>query len=234
MEREPTLQIRAGNTPVRAAALVLHGGRSMGTGSVPPWAVAYLRMRPFANALHRAGGSKGLAVASLRHVVRGWNGDQRSPVVDAYWALDRLRERFGDIEVGLVGHSMGGRTALAVADHPSVRSVVALAPWIEPQDGIESLTGRTVLIVHGTLDRMTDPRASATFAERARAVAKQVTYVAVPGEKHAMLRRPRFWHELAAGFTTEVLLPTAPNGTVDTKITNVIREALAGTPVITV
>ena len=76
----------------------------------------------------------GLAVVSLRHCMRGWNGDLRSPVADARWALDQFRERFGDVDVALVGHSMGGRTALAVADDPSVRSVVALAPWIEPGD----------------------------------------------------------------------------------------------------
>jgi alpha-beta hydrolase superfamily lysophospholipase len=230
----PVLRISAGPGPVTAAALVLHGGRAKSMSSVPPWSVAYLRMRPFAAALHRAGGAHGLAVISLRHLVRGWNGDLRSPVADARWALDEIRARFGDVAVGLVGHSMGGRTALAVADDRSVRSIVALAPWIEPGDSIAPVTGRDLLIVHGTADRMTDPNRSAAFAEAARGRAARVTYVAVSGEKHAMLHRARLWHGLAAAYTVDDLLHRPPDGTVGGQITNIVQEAMAGTPVINV
>jgi dienelactone hydrolase len=185
-------------------------------------------MRPFATALTRAGGAQGLAVVELRHAVRGWNGTARSPVADVRWALERIRERFGDVPIGLVGHSMGGRTAIAAADDPGVRSIVALAPWIEPGDDPGPLTGKVVLIAHGVLDRMTDPGASAAFAERARLVAAQVTYVAIEGERHAMLRRAALWHEIAAGFTAGALLDHPLSETISADMTKLVVQALAG------
>ena len=36
--------------------------------------------------------------------------------------------------VYLLGHSMGGLTALCVADDPQVEAVVALAPWLNARD----------------------------------------------------------------------------------------------------
>jgi alpha-beta hydrolase superfamily lysophospholipase len=230
----PVLQISTGPGPVTAAALVLHGGQPRSERSVPPWSLAYLRMRPFATALRRAGAGRGVAVASLRHLVRGWNGEHRAPVADARWALDELRRRFGDIEIALIGHSMGGRTALAAADDPSVRVVVALAPWIEAGDSVAPIAGRSLLIVHGTSDRMTSPQASAAYAEAAREIAAQVTYVAVEGGRHAMLRRPGFWHQLTAGYAVAQLTNKPPNGTVDPEVANVLAAAVAGTPLIRV
>src|SRR6201999_3081874 len=114
---------------VTAVALVLHGGRSNSTEPVPRTASAALRMIPFARSLSRAGASDGLAVARLRYRQRGWNGSAQPPVQDASWALARLRERFPDRPIALIGHSMGGRTAMYVADDPAVRCVVGLAPW---------------------------------------------------------------------------------------------------------
>ncbi len=230
----PPLHVRTPSVPVAGAALLLHGGRVRGTSRVPPWSVAYLRMRPFADRLGRDGAPAGLAVALLRHLQRGWNGDQRSPVADARWALDEIRTRFGDVPVALIGHSMGGRTALAVADDPSVRTVVALAPWIEPGDSVEPVTGRNLLIVHGTNDRMTNPGQSARFAEAAAGRAAHVSFVSVAGERHAMLRRPGFWSGLASAYTIETLFHRPPAGTEDAEITNVVAAALADTPVIRV
>jgi dienelactone hydrolase len=146
--------------------------------------------------------------------------------------MTQLRLRFPDVPIGLVGHSMGGRTSLWVADDPGVVSVVALAPWIEPEDPLERIAGRRVLIAHGSRDRMTDPGASALFAERARPFAAQLTYVIVVGERHALLRRARLWHALAAGFTVGTLFNRTFNptvaGTASADITNVVDEALAG------
>jgi dienelactone hydrolase len=233
---EPSLHVEQPDGPVRGIALVLHGGRARSHQSVPPLSLAVLRMAPFAGALERAGGPGGLAVARLRFRVRGWNGDERSPVPDARWALDQLSERYPDVPIGLVGHSMGGRTALYVADHDSVVSAVLLAPWIEPGDPEAPLTGRRVLIVHGTLDRMTDPRASAALAQRARPLAAQLTYVQVKGDRHAMLRRAALWHRLTAGFTVGAVLnpaldeSTEPAGTNVVTEQNVVTEALAGAP----
>ncbi len=230
----PHLRVYPGRGEVRGVALVLHGGMSRSTRTVPPWSLAYLRMRPFVTALRRAGGSHGLAVASLRYRVRGWNGDLRSPVPDTRWALEQLQQRFGDVPVALVGHSMGGRTALATADQATVSTVVALAPWIEGGDPVAPIGGRNLLIMHGTRDRTTSPAASAQFAQRARPLARQATYVTVEGDGHPMLRRPHVWHRLAAGYTVQMMMDPSPQGSDEPAIANVLLAATSGAPTVTI
>src|SRR4051794_2983047 len=154
-------------------------------------------MRPFARALHRAGRRDGLSVLTLHYRYRGWNGEEMSPVADAQWALAEVRARYGAVPVVLVGHSMGGRTVLRVAGDESVRGVAALAPWLFDTEPVDQLSGRDVLIVHGSRDRVTSPRASQRYADRARATAARVDYVPLRGESHAMLLRARTWHRLA-------------------------------------
>jgi len=227
---EPTLRVDLPDGAVRAIALVLHGGRSQGTGRVRASQLAVLRMLPFARALRRTGAADGLAVARLRFVQRGWNGAAQAPVADARWALAELERRFPGVAVGLVGHSMGGRAALHVADQPNVQAVVALAPWIEASDPVFPLAGRRVLIAHGNLDRMTSPAASAAYARAAARVAESVTYVTVQDDRHAMLRRARVWYELTTGFVLGVLCARQPDGTAEAETTNVLTKALAGEP----
>lgn len=217
----PPLRIREPPTPPRAVVLVLHGGRARSTRATRPWHPAVLRMIPFARALSGSGG--GLVVARLRYRVRGWNGQHRSPVPDARWALGRLAGRYPGLPVALVGHSMGGRVALAVADEPGVHAVVALAPWIEPGEPAEPVAGRRVLIAHGTRDHTTDPAASATFARRAN-----TAYVSVRGSGHAMLRRAGLWHGLATAFVLAALPDARVSGAGD--VSNLVRRALAGEP----
>jgi alpha-beta hydrolase superfamily lysophospholipase len=222
---EPTLLVRVPRTPPRAVALVLHGGQARSTRATRASNAASLRMIPFARALRRAGDDTGLVVARLRYLIRGWNGPTASPVPDARWALARLSERYPGLPVALVGHSMGGRVALTVADTPAVRAVVALAPWIEAGDPAGPLAGRRLLVAHGTRDRVTDPRASAAFAERARDAGAQVSYVAMRGEGHAMLRRAALWHALAAHFAVSAL--TDHDGGRGAAA-SLVRRALAG------
>jgi dienelactone hydrolase len=100
---------------------------------------------------------------------------------------------------------MGGRAALAAAGDGSVVGVCALAPWCEKRDPVEQLDGRTVLIVHGSADRVTSPRASRRFAERAAAAGATVAYLAMRAETHGMVLRWRRWHRLVVGFTMERL-----------------------------
>jgi predicted esterase len=224
----PTLFVTDPPVPTRAVALVLHGGRARSAAPTSARQLAGLRMRPFANSLRHGGAAEGLAVARLRYGVRGWNGADRAPVPDTRWALDELARRFPEARVALVGHSMGGRAALYAAGYPSVVSVVALAPWIEPEDPIEQLARRRLLVLHGSRDRMTSARRSAAYAQQVATIAASVSYVRVDGEAHAMLRRVALWHRLTTGFVLATVLGLAPAEPPADPVTKVLQEALAG------
>jgi dienelactone hydrolase len=193
----------AGDTS--AVVLVLAGGKANSLDLANPGQLTAVRMRPFAAVLHRRGARHGVAVWMVRYRYRGWNDEQRSPVVDAEWALAEVRRRHGDVPVVLVGHSMGGRAALMVAGDASVRGVCALAPWTVRSDPVAQLVGKSVLVVHGNRDMVTSPRASRSFARHAQQAGARVGYIGLTGEMHAMVFRWRTWHRLAAGFAMGVL-----------------------------
>jgi dienelactone hydrolase len=163
--------------------------------------LSVLRMIPTARAVARA--ARRLSVHRLLNTYRGWDATH-TPLQDTEWALERLRTRHPGVPVGLVGHSLGGRTALLAAAAPGVRSVVALNPWVYPTDDAD-LTGRRVLVVHGTEDRVAS-------IEKARAVVRNlarrtsVDFVEVAGGKHAMLAHGREFDRRAAEFMRETLL----------------------------
>lgn len=189
----------------RAVVLILHGGKSRSRRHVRPWQGAVLRMRPFAGAVAEAG--EGLiSVASIRYAVRGWNGDQASPLADTRLALEQIAARHPGVPIGLLGHSMGGRAALHLADDERVTAIAALAPWVEPHDRARSHRGLSVLFMHGTLDRMTSPRASRAMANAMAELGADVTYDSVQGESHAMLRQAGRWHRESAAFLARHLL----------------------------
>ncbi|MFD9896160.1 alpha/beta hydrolase [Amycolatopsis sp. NPDC059027] len=204
-EAEPRQSVWRARGRTRAVVLVLHGGAEHGFGGVPPWRLAYLRMVPLARALHRAGRDHGVEVRLLRNSRYGWNGAAEHPIPDARWALARVREEHPGVPVVLVGHSMGGRVALRVADDPAVRGVCALAPWTPLGEPVDALAGRDVLIAHGTRDRMTDPGESHAYAERAGTVAARLVRFEVTNEGHAMVRRAPVWTRLMCAFTLEVI-----------------------------
>jgi alpha-beta hydrolase superfamily lysophospholipase len=200
-----TVDVKPPDGETTAVVMVLSGGKADSFDPSDTRKLTAVRMRPFASVLHRRGRSHGVAVWTLRYRYRGWNGEQRSPVADVQWALEEVRRRHGDLPVVLVGHSMGGRAALAVGGDPLVRGVCALAPWTMPADPFDQLAGRDVLIVHGTRDVVTSPRGSRAYARHAAAAGARIGYIALPGEMHAMLFRWRTWHRLAAGFALGVL-----------------------------
>lgn len=193
MSDQPRLTRSGPATGARAVVLVLPGG-STESHAPARRGLAWMRMIPFA----RAARAPGVAVWMLLYRYRGWNRAE-DPVTDARWALAEARRLHPGAPVVLVGHSVGGRVALRLAAEPDVAGVCALAPWIEPGEPQPSVS-RTVLIAHGENDRMTDPAASAAYAARIGA-----SFVPVPGEAHALLRRPIFWQRLVAGFVTSVL-----------------------------
>ena len=202
---QPSVAVHPASGPTRAVALVLPGGRADSFELTESRHLSAVRMRPFSRTLHRSGRDLGLTVMQLRYRYRGWNGDEMSPVADGMWALDHARAEYGDVPVALVGHSMGGRTVLRIAGDASVRGVTALAPWLPDGEPVDQLAGRKVLIAHGNLDRVTSPRGSWRYAERARAVADNVDYVTVRGDSHAMVLRAALWHRLTARFVVRVL-----------------------------
>ena len=192
----------------RAVVLVLHCGKSRSNRPVRPWLGALLRMVPFASAV-AAAGEGAIAVASLRYAVRGWNGDKASPVADTRLALEQIAAKHPGVPIGLLGHSMGGRVALHLADDERIAAIVALAPWVETQDRARWHRGLHVLFMHGTLDRMTSPRASRAIANEMEALGADVTYDSVKGESHAMLRQAGRWHRESATFLARHLLQRA-------------------------
>ncbi|MCD9199222.1 alpha/beta hydrolase [Aeromicrobium wangtongii] len=203
-----------------AVVLVLHGGASRRDNPmVSPTQLSVLRMIPVAKRIARADPRR-LAVYRLLNSTRGWDASH-TPVDDVHWAIDQLHEGFGSgLPVGLVGHSLGGRAAILAARRPEVSSLVALNPWVYPADGAVDLTGRRVLIVHGTDDRIASP-ANAAAAARGLGQTADVSFVRVAGAKHAMLRRGREFERLAADFCAATLLgDRTPRG--------VVAKALAG------
>lgn len=225
------LQMAAAPEPPAGVALVLHGGRELSSDPVRAWNLAVLRMLPIARSLGAVGQPSGLAVARLRYGVRGWNGPARSPVADVRAALVALAERFPDTPVALVGHSMGARAALHAADHPAVRAVVALAPWITSDDPLEPVRDRRLLIVHGRADRVTDPAASCAYAGAVAPAAASCCWVGVRGEGHVLLLYPGLYRDLVAGFVLGALgLAAAPGGPVTGWHRRLVRRALAGQP----
>jgi alpha-beta hydrolase superfamily lysophospholipase len=192
-------------TPRRPEGLVvvLHGGAARrDRPAVSPTQLSVLRMVPIARRLARAGRGR-LAVVRLLNSVRGWD-TRHTPVEDVRWALGQLRSEYDGLPTCLVGHSLGGRAALLAGDQPEVSSVVALNPWVHREDRVD-LTGRPVLVVHGTEDRVADPRRSAAMTE-ALAGTTVAGYLRVTGGEHAMLRHRSVFEGAATDFVRATLL----------------------------
>jgi dienelactone hydrolase len=190
--------------------LVLGGGSAKNKTPTSPRNLAYLRMRPFASVVHRDQRSAGVEVWRLRYRVRGWNGADRDPVQDLDRALERAVRAHPGVPIVLVGHSMGGRTALYAAGHDAVVGVVGLAPWVEPGDPYEQLADRMLVVAHGDLDRVTDPANTRTLALDAEKIGARVAHFVVVGEQHAMLRRARDWNRLVRDSVRVILGPFIP------------------------
>jgi pimeloyl-ACP methyl ester carboxylesterase len=195
------LAAAAGSTSEPAAVvLLLHGGRAHSYDPVSWGNLAVARMDALARGIRR---ERTLPVLALRYRVRGWNDEGGAripdPVRDAWLALEAVESGLGPVPVILVGHSLGGRTAVRVAEYPTVRAVAALAPWLPPDEPVDTLVDRTLLVAHGRRDRVTNVGDSIAFATRAGAVADAV-YLKVLDDGHAMLRRPGEWRRLVVRF----------------------------------
>jgi alpha-beta hydrolase superfamily lysophospholipase len=189
----------------RGVVLMLHGGAEHGHQQVDARSLAYRRTRwMFASISDRLAGG-GAVVAMLRFTIKGWNSGHAAvppPVEDTRAALAELRESYDGLPIVLLGHSMGGRAAVRAADDPGVVGVVGLAPWLPADEPVAALAGRHLIAVHGTRDRITSPRATERYVDRAAGVAASARLVELPGLGHYMLRGRDRWNDAA---TTETL-----------------------------
>lgn len=197
---EPVVTVRPAATAARGVALVLHGGRANSFEPVRARQLSPARMVPIARQLHSWGSLAGLETWNLRNGVRGWNGELMSPLRDARWALEQIHEKHPGLPVYLLGHSMGGLTALCAAEDPLVRAVVALAPWVDSTTPVQHLAGRRVLIMHGDADSWTSPRQSLLYAQRIQGIADDVRYVTIAGAGHFMVTKLPVWHDLSVSY----------------------------------
>lgn len=206
----PSLTRRDAAGSPHGVVLMFHGGRSVGLTEVDDGSASWRRSRwmmdHVAGRLNRAGASVWL----LRYALRGWNdrvSAPPSPVPDARWALDEVRRELGDVPVVLLGHSMGARTAVAVADDPSVVGVVAMAPWLPPDEPNVALTGKAFAAAHGRRDKVTSFRQTRAFCRNAEGVASSVEFHDMGRVGHYMFRGISAWNRFAATRSLDLLTP---------------------------
>jgi len=183
---------------------MLHGGKERGHEGVDGRSLSWRRTAVMQRDIARTAQEAGVGTWLLRFAHRGWNGGA-DRVADARSALDRVRAELGDLPVCLLGHSMGGRTAVHVADDSSVRGVVALAPWLPPGEGVEALRGKVLFAAHGSRDRITSPEASRDYVRRAATVARVAEFRDMGPLGHYLLRGRREWNRVALELSLRVL-----------------------------
>ena len=194
----PSLRRRDPDGTTRGVVLMLHGGAVSGSRPVDRRSGAYQRSGVMRNSIAQSLLAQGWAVDLLRFSVKGWNeslGSMPAPARDTRWALNQIRSLYGDLPVVLVGHSMGGRTALNVGDDPSVAGVVALAPWCERTDPVEALQGKPLIALHGQLDKVTNPKYTKKMVERAQAAGVDARFVDMGPVGHYMIRQAGHWNQ---------------------------------------
>ena len=182
----------------RGVVLLLHGGTQVSHSPVEARSASWRRsaamQRSITSDLHH----RGVAAWLLRYRVRGWNHTGAS-VPDARWALDEVRRAHGEVPVVLLGHSMGARTAVHVADDPSVVGVVGLAPWwTAGDDPVHTLAGTHLRAAHGRADHITSARHTQAFVEQADGIAASTEFTDMGRVGHYMLRRIPAWNAFAA------------------------------------
>lgn len=130
----------------------------------------------------------------VRYRVKSWKA-MESCVADGAAAVDHVAGT-GARAALLIGFSMGGAVAIAIAGEPVVAGVLGLAPWIPSQLTVDGLRGKRFDVVHGAWDRYlpgipgVSPASSRAGFERALAGGSDGTYSLIPRGMHgAALRR---------------------------------------------
>ena len=154
-----------------------------------------------------------LTFVEVRYRIKSWRRLDRC-MEDGAAALDLVVGAGAD-ECALLGFSMGGAVAIGIADHPSVSTVIGLAPWIPDRMDVSPLDGKRLAVVHGALDAWipgipgVSPRHTLRGLERIRSRGVEASHTLISGAVHGVavhspwgglvpLPRAGHWAELVA------------------------------------
>ncbi|MEX1907204.1 alpha/beta fold hydrolase [Janibacter sp. Y6] len=200
---------RLGPADPTACVIVLHGGTDDPTKAVRPrrtWLPATMNSHWIQNGVDRTLREEGVATWALAHRLAGWDDDaDPTPVREAAETVQQARRMYGEgVRIVLVGISMGGRTAVRVADMDGVVGVVGLVPWLPEEEPTYTLSGKHLRVGYAGLDR-TCPLSSMTgFVGRARTDAATVEITEVGPDVHEMVL-PRVWQPFTARSVRAIL-----------------------------
>ena len=192
---EPHLTRYDSSVRPEALVLMLHGGKARGQQVVDGRSLSWRRAASMQREIARPFQQAATSVWLLRFTRRGWNGGA-DRIADARAALDDVRRQLGEVPVVLLGHSMGARAAVHVADDANVVGVVALAPWFPQGESVEGLRGKQLYAAHGSRDRITSAHATRAYVERAAQVAEVAEFRDMGPVGHYLLRGRGQWNQI--------------------------------------
>lgn len=202
------LRRRDPDRQTRGLVLLLHGGHESSDAPVRDGLISqgWGQTTSIQRGIWERAAMHGLSTWALRHSVLGWNDDaggDPAPVPEARRALEVSRDAFGGVPIVLVGHSMGGRTAVRVADDRSVVGVVGLAPWLPKEEPAHNLAQKHLRVAHAKLDHLCGLATMKDFLQEAEGVAAGVEVESMGLDVHYLVRESR-WQDFALRHAIEL------------------------------